>query len=105
MGNRNKEHIDLILRAIDGDRSAWERITSGDCNFFVPMADLEEEEQSRVTAFFSKVDTDAALDKVDPRWAEEHPQQVEMLRLLAERLKTGRSNAAPAYLLPENERS
>lgn len=83
----NKERLDLILRAMDGDPTAWESIRSDEWSFLVPATDLDPAARSKVNAFFGLAD--AAIDKIDPRWSEEHPVEMEQLRRLAKQLRLG----------------
>jgi len=82
----DKERVDLILRAMSGDREAWERIRASKSDSFVPMKDLDEPARAKVNEFFAKANStgmiDETIENIDPQWVKDHPEQVESLRRL-----------------------
>jgi hypothetical protein len=89
----DKERIDLMLRAMDGDRTAWESLRTCE-SFMTPVAGLDDAARTKVNEFFSGTDFNALLGGVDSQWAEKHPEQMESLRQLRNRFnaKEGNSN-------------
>jgi hypothetical protein len=88
----NKERIDLMLRAMDGDRTAWESLRTCE-SFMTPVAGLDDAARTKVNEFFSGTDFNALLGGVDSQWAEKHPEQMEGLRQLGNRLKAKEGNS------------
>ena len=82
----DNDRVDLILRAMNGDRAAWERIRAGGSDSFVPMKDLDEPTRAKVTEFFATANAtgkiDEAIGKIDPQWVKDHTSQMENLRKL-----------------------
>jgi hypothetical protein len=88
----NKDRIDLMLRAMDGDRTAWESLRSGESNFLVPATELDDAARAKVKAFFSGIEVNAVLGGVDAQWAEKHPEEMERLRKLGNRFNAREGN-------------
>src|ERR1700744_735393 len=78
----DKDRVDLILRAMSGDRTAWESLRTVE-DSLVPLKNLDESARSRVQEFFAKAnatgDMNSALNGIDPEWIKEHPAQMEKL--------------------------
>jgi hypothetical protein len=92
----DKDRIDLIRQALNGDWTQLSQIRSESSGFFVPMKDLDEATRSKAEDFFAKAGMNGKIDSVlkgvDPQWAAEHPEQMESLRRLATRFELREGN-------------